>query len=103
MKPKSISSWHVGGAAEAYAAAMFARYGYYVSVQYGANQPEYDLIAESEREPHMGSSGNGRRNNRSDSGQMDPFRGTIERDVRYYLRMILHSAAVFHRLQCYLP
>lgn len=43
-----ISSWHVGVAAEAYAAALFARYGYYVSVQYGANQPEYDLIAESE-------------------------------------------------------
>ena len=45
---KKISSWHVGVAAEAYAAALFARYGYYVSVQYGANQPEYDLIAESE-------------------------------------------------------
>lgn len=43
-----ISSWHVGVAAEAYAAALFARYGYYVSVQYGANQPEYDLIAEAE-------------------------------------------------------
>ncbi|MBR3099897.1 MAG: hypothetical protein IKH18_10110 [Clostridia bacterium] len=43
-----ISSWHVGVAAEAFAAALFARYGYYVSVQYGANQPEYDLIAESE-------------------------------------------------------
>lgn len=47
MKPKPISSWHVGVAAEAFAAALFARYGYYVSVQYGANQPEYDLIAES--------------------------------------------------------
>lgn len=46
-KSKSFSSWHVGVAAEAYAAAVFARYGYYVSVQYGANQPEYDLIAES--------------------------------------------------------
>ena len=45
MKP--ISSWHVGVAAEAYAAAVFARYGYDVSVQYGANQPEYDLIAVS--------------------------------------------------------
>ena len=44
---KSISSWHVGVAAEAYAAAIFARYGYDVSVQYGANQPEYDLIAVS--------------------------------------------------------
>ena len=45
---EKISSWHVGVAAEAIAAAVFARYGYYVSVQYGANQPEYDLIAESE-------------------------------------------------------
>ena len=47
MANTSISPWHVGVAAEAYAAALFARYGYYVSVQYGANQPEYDLIAES--------------------------------------------------------
>ena len=45
---KTISSWHVGIAAEAIAAALFARYGYNVSVQYGANQPEYDLIAECE-------------------------------------------------------
>lgn len=44
---KQISSWHVGVAAEAFAAAVFARYGYDVSVQYGANQPEYDLIATS--------------------------------------------------------
>lgn len=39
-----ISSWHVGVAAEAFAAGMFARCGYDVSVQYGANQPEYDLM-----------------------------------------------------------
>lgn len=44
---KTISSWHVGVAAEAYAAGIFARYGYDISVQYGANQPEYDLIAVS--------------------------------------------------------
>ena len=43
----TFSSWHVGVAAEAYAAALFARCGYDVSVQYGANQPEYDLIAVS--------------------------------------------------------
>ena len=42
---KKISSWHVGVAAEAIAAAQFARCGYDVSVQYGANQPEYDLIS----------------------------------------------------------
>lgn len=39
-----MKSWHVGIAAEAYAAALFARCGYDVSVQYGANQPEYDII-----------------------------------------------------------
>ena len=43
----NFSSWHVGVSAEAYVAAIFARYGYDVSVQYGANQPEYDLIAVS--------------------------------------------------------
>ena len=40
-----VSSWHIGVAAEAFVAAQFARYGIDVSVQYGANQPEYDLIA----------------------------------------------------------
>ena len=44
---KIISPWHIGIAAEAFAAAVFSRYGYDVSVQYGANQPEYDLIAVS--------------------------------------------------------
>lgn len=43
MKSK-FTSYHVGVAAEATVAALFARYGYDVSVQYGANQPEYDLI-----------------------------------------------------------
>ena len=32
-------------AAEAYAASLLARCGYDVSVQYGANQPQYDLVA----------------------------------------------------------
>lgn len=41
----TMTSWHVGVAAEAFAAAQFARLKYDVSVQYGANQPEYDLIA----------------------------------------------------------
>lgn len=40
-----MTSWHVGVAAEAFTAAQFARFAYDVSVQYGANQPEYDLIA----------------------------------------------------------
>lgn len=39
-----MNSWHVGIAAEAFAAGIFARFGFDVSVQYGANQPEYDLI-----------------------------------------------------------
>ena len=39
------TSWHVATAAEAFAAAQFARCGWDVSVQYGANQPEYDLVA----------------------------------------------------------
>lgn len=39
-----MKSRHVGVAAEAFAAAIFARFGYDISVQYGANQPEYDLI-----------------------------------------------------------
>lgn len=38
-----MGQWHVAVAAEVVAAALFARCGYDVSVQYGANQPEYDL------------------------------------------------------------
>ncbi len=40
-----MEKYHVSVAAEAYAAAAFARAGYEVSVQYGANQPGYDLVA----------------------------------------------------------
>ena len=39
-----MTSYHVKVAAEAFAAGMFAQAGYDVSVQYGADQPEYDLI-----------------------------------------------------------
>jgi hypothetical protein len=39
-----MRSYHVAIAAEAIAAAQFARAGCDVSVQYGANQPEYDLM-----------------------------------------------------------
>ena len=42
-----LNSWHIGVAAEAFVAAQFARFAYDVSVQYGANQPEYDLVAVS--------------------------------------------------------
>jgi Holliday junction resolvase-like predicted endonuclease len=41
---RTSTSYHIGVAAEAIAAAQFARCGFDVSVQYGANQPEYDLI-----------------------------------------------------------
>ena len=44
------TSWHVAVAAESITAALFAQCGYDVSVQYGANQPEYDLmVAKGER------------------------------------------------------
>jgi hypothetical protein len=43
MKTRS-TSWHIAIAAEAFAAGLFARCGCNVSVQYGANQPEYDLM-----------------------------------------------------------
>ena len=39
-----MNSFQVSVAAEAIAAAQFARCGLDISVQYGANQPEYDLI-----------------------------------------------------------
>ena len=44
MRLVNFPSFHVGVAAEAFAAGLFSRCGYDVSVQYGANQPEYDLI-----------------------------------------------------------
>lgn len=40
-----MKKYHVAVAAEAFAAAAFAPEGYEVSVQYGANQPGYDLVA----------------------------------------------------------
>jgi len=48
-----VSSWHIGIAAEAFAAGLFARLGFNVSVQYGANQPEYDLLVEKNKEVMM--------------------------------------------------
>lgn len=41
-----ITQHQVSVAAEAFVAALFAQAGYNVSVQYGANQPEYDLLVE---------------------------------------------------------
>lgn len=41
---KSMTSWQVAIAAESAVAMLFAKSGWNVSVQYGANQPEYDLV-----------------------------------------------------------
>src|SRR5271155_4244907 len=42
MNPHQVSV-----AAESFAASVFAQAGYNVLVQYGANQPDYDLVAVS--------------------------------------------------------
>lgn len=39
-----MNQWQVSIAAESVTASLFARTGYDVSIQYGANQPEYDLM-----------------------------------------------------------
>jgi hypothetical protein len=49
MKMHEMTPYQVGVAAEGFAAALFARAGFHVPVQYGANQPGYDLIVERER------------------------------------------------------
>src|SRR6266550_4514032 len=41
---KRMRQYHVGVAAEAFAAGLFAQAGCDVLVQYGANQPLYDLM-----------------------------------------------------------
>jgi Holliday junction resolvase-like predicted endonuclease len=41
----TFDSYHVGIAAESFAAGLLAHAGYEVLVQYGANQPLYDLVA----------------------------------------------------------
>ena len=53
LRGLTMSSHQVGVAAEAYAAGIFARVGCHVSVQYGANQPRYDLIVERDDKPHL--------------------------------------------------
>jgi len=50
---EKVGSWYIGIAAEAFAAGLFARIGYKVSVQYGADQPEYDLLVEKNHEVIM--------------------------------------------------
>lgn len=44
MVTKTMQQYHVGVAAEGFAAGLFAQAGCDVSVQYGANQPQYDLL-----------------------------------------------------------
>jgi len=41
---KTMTQYHVAVAAEAFAAGLFAQAGCDVLVQYGANQPQYDLV-----------------------------------------------------------
>ena len=53
MKVKEMTQYQVAVAAEGIAAALFARAGFHVSVQYGANQPGYDLIVEKERTAYL--------------------------------------------------
>ncbi len=50
---KEMTPYQVGVAAEGFASALFARAGYHVSVQYGANQPGYDLIVERYHKAHL--------------------------------------------------
>lgn len=51
--PKEMTQYQVGVAAEGFAAALFARAGFHVSVQYGANQPGYDLIVERAKKAYL--------------------------------------------------
>jgi hypothetical protein len=44
-----MTSYQVSVAAESFAAGLLAHAGYQVLVQYGANQPLYDLVAVKER------------------------------------------------------
>lgn len=51
MHMETMKSYHVGVAAEACAASLFARAGYDVLVQYEANQPGYDLAVACKTAP----------------------------------------------------
>ncbi|WP_186068177.1 hypothetical protein [Burkholderia gladioli] len=83
-----VSSRHIGVAAEAAAAALFARVGYDVSVQYGADQPEYDLIvAAGERMLKVSVKG-------SQDGRWGLSQGCLVKGTRDY-----HTAAEAWRLK----
>jgi hypothetical protein len=53
METREMTPYQVAVAAEGFAAALFARAGFHVSVQYGANQPGYDLIVERNRVAYL--------------------------------------------------
>ena len=59
-----MTKYQVSTAAEAIAAAQFARLGCNVAVQYGANQPEYDLIISDVEQRTLPISVKGSRNGR---------------------------------------
>lgn len=42
-----MEEWCISVSAKSFAAAQFARFGYHVFVQYGANLPGYDLMVEA--------------------------------------------------------
>lgn len=42
-----MEEWRISVSAKSFAAAQFARFGYHVFVQYGANLPGYDLMVEA--------------------------------------------------------
>ena len=50
-KQSSMTARQCEIAAEAYTACLLAQCGYDVLVQYGANQPYYDLVADKNDEP----------------------------------------------------
>src|SRR5262249_27347850 len=50
---QEMTQYQVSVAAEGIAAALLARAGFHVSVQYGANQPGYDLIVEKDKKAFL--------------------------------------------------
>ena len=77
------SSWHISVASEAIAAAQFARCGYDVSVQYGADQPEYDLvIAKGHSLLKVSVKGSQDLGWGNDAGIYDPSQGTEREEGR---------------------
>lgn len=87
-----MRQFHVAVAAEAFAAGLLAQAGCDVSVQYGANQPEYDLIA-SKNDRFLKISVKG-----SQDGGWGLTQGYKKRDVSYAQAASLWAAAQSPRL-----